>query len=74
MAGDIAIYNGKPVVHAHIVVGVSDGSAKGGHLILAHVFPTLEVMVTVDPAEMQKSLDPETGLILIDPTRAESKK
>jgi predicted DNA-binding protein with PD1-like motif len=74
LAGDIAIYNDKPAVHTHLVVGLSDGSAKGGHLLQAHVFPTLEVMVTVDPEEMRKTFDPETGLALIDPTKAAAQK
>jgi predicted DNA-binding protein with PD1-like motif len=65
LAGDIAVYNDKPAVHTHLVVGLSDGSAKGGHLLQAHVFPTLEVMVTFDP---------ETGLALIDPTKAAAQK
>jgi predicted DNA-binding protein with PD1-like motif len=69
LAGDIAQYDGKPAVHTHLVVGTPDGSAKGGHLLEAHVFPTLEVMVTVDPAAMKKTFDPETGLALIDPAR-----
>jgi predicted DNA-binding protein with PD1-like motif len=67
MIGDIAMYQGKPVVHTHMVVGHSDGTTRGGHVLDAHVFPTLEVMVTTDPAAMQKRLDPETDLTLIDP-------
>jgi predicted DNA-binding protein with PD1-like motif len=67
MIGDIALYQGKPVVHAHMVVGSSDGTARGGHLLEAYVSPTLEVMVTVDPIAMQKRFDPETDLTLIDP-------
>ena len=67
LIGDIAAYQGKPAVHTHLVVGLEDGTAKGGHLIEAHVFPTLEVMVTVDPVGMQKQFDPETGLALISP-------
>jgi predicted DNA-binding protein with PD1-like motif len=67
MVGDIALYQGKPAVHTHMVVGLADGTARGGHVIEAHVFPTLEVMVTVDSNAMQKKLDKETGLILIDP-------
>lgn len=67
MLGDIALYEGKPAVHTHLVVGLEDAAAKGGHLIEAHVFPTLEVMVTVDPGAMQKTFDPETGLALISP-------
>jgi len=67
MMGDVAMFEGKPAVHTHLVVGLDDASAKGGHLIEAHVYPTLEVMVTVDPVSMQKRFDPETGLALIAP-------
>ncbi|MDB6022373.1 MAG: hypothetical protein JWQ04_2230 [Pedosphaera sp.] len=67
MSGDIALYQGKPVVHTHMVVGTSDGTTRGGHVLAAEVSPTLEVMVTVDPVSMQKRFDPETDLTLIDP-------
>jgi uncharacterized protein len=67
MIGDIALYKGKPVVHAHMVLGLPDGTARAGHVLKAVVSPTLEVMITVDPNAMLKSLDPETGLTLIDP-------
>jgi len=68
MSGDIALYQGKPVVHTHMLVGASDGTTSGGHVLEAYVSPTLEVMVTVNPVAMQKRLDPETGLTLIDPS------
>jgi len=67
MSGDIALYQGKPVVHTHMVVGSPDGTAHAGHVLEAYVSPTLEVMVTVDPVAMHKRLDPATGLTLIDP-------
>jgi predicted DNA-binding protein with PD1-like motif len=67
MIGDIALFDGKPVVHTHMVVGLPDGTARAGHVLEAHVWPTLEVMVTVESSAMRKSLDPETGLALIDP-------
>jgi predicted DNA-binding protein with PD1-like motif len=67
MSGDIALYQGKPVVHTHMMVGTSDGTTRGGHVLDAHVSPTLEVMVTVDSIAMHKRLDPETDLTLIDP-------
>jgi predicted DNA-binding protein with PD1-like motif len=41
MIGDIALYQGKPVVHTHMVVGSSDGTTRGGHVLAAYVFPTL---------------------------------
>jgi uncharacterized protein len=50
-----------------MVAGSADGTTQGGHVLDAHVSPTLEVMVTVDPIAMQKRLDPETDLTLIDP-------
>jgi predicted DNA-binding protein with PD1-like motif len=67
MSGDIALYEGKPVVHTHMIVGSPDGATRAGHVLAAYVSPTLEVMVTVDPVAMQKRLDPETDLTLIDP-------
>jgi predicted DNA-binding protein with PD1-like motif len=67
MSGDIALYQGKPVVHTHMVVGGPDGTTRGGHVIEAYVSPTLEVMVTVDSVTMQKRFDPATDLTLIDP-------
>jgi predicted DNA-binding protein with PD1-like motif len=67
MSGDIALYQGKPVVHTHMVVGSPDGTTHGGHVLEAYVSPTLEVMVTVDPVTMQKRFDPATDLTLIDP-------
>lgn len=67
MSGDIALYQGKPVVHTHMIVGSPDGTTHGGHVLSADVSPTLEVMVTVDPITMQKRFDPATDLTLIEP-------
>jgi len=67
MSGDVALYQGKPVVHTHMIVGNSDGTTFGGHVLDLNVSPTLEVMVTEDPVTMQKRFDPATDLTLIDP-------
>jgi predicted DNA-binding protein with PD1-like motif len=67
MIGDFALYQGKPTLHTHIVVGRRDGTANGGHLIEAIVSPTLEVFVTVDPVTLQKKYDPSSNLTLIEP-------
>ena len=74
MSGDIALYQGKPVVHTHMVVGTSDGTTRAGHVLGAFVSPTLEVMVTVDPLAMQKRFDPNTDLTLIDPSLAKEEE
>src|SRR5713101_4670244 len=67
MSGDIALYQGKPSVHSHMLVGSPDGTTRAAHALAAYVSPTLEVMVTVDPVAMQKRFDPATDLTLIDP-------
>ena len=55
-----------PTVHIHAVLGRSDGSAVGGHLLEASVRPTLEVVITETPAELRRRHDPATGLALIN--------
>ena len=67
LLGDVAVQDGEPKVHAHVVLGKADGSALGGHLLEGHVWPTLEVVLDESPAHLRKRSDPETGLALIDP-------
>jgi predicted DNA-binding protein with PD1-like motif len=69
LVGDIALEDGEPAVHAHVVVGQRDGSAAGGHLRSATVWPTLEIIVTETPSHLRKTVDEATGLALIDPDR-----
>ena len=65
LTGNVALADGEPKLHAHIVLGKADGTAHGGHLLEGHVRPTLEVIVTESPAHLQRRSDPETGLALI---------
>jgi predicted DNA-binding protein with PD1-like motif len=67
LAGDIALKDGEPAVHAHVVVGKRDATAHGGHLLEARVRPTLELVLVESPAHLRKEHDPETGLALIAP-------
>ena len=67
LAGDVARQGDQPKIHAHVVVGKRDGTAHGGHLVEAHVRPTLEVILTESPAHLQREMDAETGLALIRP-------
>jgi predicted DNA-binding protein with PD1-like motif len=67
LLGDVALDVDKQKIHAHVVVGKSDGTAHGGHLIEAHVRPTLEVMVTEMRRHLHRQFDPASGLTLIDP-------
>ena len=65
LVGDIALQDGKPRLHAHVVLGRRDGSACGGHLLEVRVRPTLEVIITESPAHLRRVHDPATGLALI---------
>jgi uncharacterized protein len=67
LAGDITLYNNNPVVHAHISMATEDGILHGGHLFEAFISPTLQLMMTVEPEALFKKLDPETGILVIDP-------
>lgn len=65
LAGNVADHDGEPRVHAHVVVGKRDGRALGGHLLEAHVRPTLEVMLTESPEPLHREIDEATGLPLL---------
>ena len=65
LIGDVALDEGKPKVHAHVVVGDSRGRAHGGHLLEARVRPTLEVIINEMPAHLHRRHDPASGLALI---------
>ena len=66
LVGDVARQDGQPKVHAHVVVGKADGTAYGGHLLDARVWPTLELILTESPKALARRSDRESGLALID--------
>ncbi len=72
LIGDVAEGQDGPSLHVHVVLGLSDGTTRGGHLIEGQVFPTLEVIVTETPAELRKVMRPDLGIALIDLDRSES--
>ncbi len=67
ITGDIGVGpDGKPVVHAHVVLGGETGAAVGGHLVHAVTSPTVELFITTFPAPLPKRVFPELGLTLFD--------
>jgi predicted DNA-binding protein with PD1-like motif len=72
LLGDVAEGQDGPILHMHTVLGLSDGTTRGGHLLEGKVFPTLEVVVTETPAELRKIMRPDVGIALIDLDRSES--
>jgi|SRR4029453_9928154 uncharacterized protein len=47
----------EPMIRARVVLGRSDGTTRGGHVLEAHVWPTLEVIVVEEP----EYVEPVTG-------------
>jgi uncharacterized protein len=65
--GDVAIGDdGGASLHIHIVLGLSDGSTRGGHFLSGIVRPTLEVVLTEAPVPLRRTRRPELGIALID--------
>ena len=58
LIGDVAEGQDGPILHVHAVLGLSDGTTRGGHLLEGRVFPTLEAIVTETPAELRKMTAP----------------
>ena len=63
------MFNGKPIVHMHAVLGKPDGTTVGGHVFELDVNPTLEVIVTVNTVPLKRKPDDASGMKVIDPTQ-----
>ena len=67
LAGDVVRdEQDQPDLHAHCVLGLEDGSTRGGHLLKGVVRPTLEVTLTETPAHLIRRKRPGLGIALID--------
>ena len=68
LLGDIAVGDdGKASVHMHAVLGLQDGSTRGGHFLNGIVRPTLEVTIVETPAHLRRRKQPNLGIALIQP-------
>jgi predicted DNA-binding protein with PD1-like motif len=68
LLGDIAIGDdGKASLHMHAVLGLQDGSTRGGHFLNGIVRPTLEVTIVETPAHLRRRTQPGLGIALIQP-------
>ena len=64
--GDIAKGDdGKASLHLHAVLGLKDGSVRGGHFLSGLVQPTLEVTITETVAHLRRKKRPDLGIALI---------
>lgn len=68
LLGDIAVGDdGKASVHVHAVLGLRDGTTRGGHFLEGIVRPTLEVTIVETPAHLRRRKQPNLGIALIQP-------
>jgi predicted DNA-binding protein with PD1-like motif len=66
LTGSIAYVEGKPFVHAHVSAAGSDMKAFCGHLFSATISGTGEFLVIPSESKVERKVDPETGLTLLD--------
>jgi uncharacterized protein len=64
--GNIAISDGKPVVHAHGIFGDTEFNVVGGHIFKLVVSVTCEVSLTKLEGQAQRILDPGSNLNLLN--------
>jgi uncharacterized protein len=57
----------------HVVLGLSDGTTRGGHLMKGTVRPTLEVVLTDTPTHLRRKKNADIGIALIDVDPATSR-
>jgi uncharacterized protein len=65
LTGNIAQTRDAIELHAHVVLGMSDGRAMGGHLVDAVVHPTLELLFIESAWTLRRERDSGTGLQLL---------
>ncbi len=56
--------DGKALAHPHVVLGLRDMSAKGGHLFRAVAEPTCEIVLRPFAAAVERRMDEAVGLKL----------
>jgi predicted DNA-binding protein with PD1-like motif len=65
--GDVAIGDdGQASLHVHVVLGLSDGTTRGSHLLAGTVRPTLEVVLIDTPSHLRRKKKGDLGIALID--------
>lgn len=63
--GNITLVNDQPFLHIHTVLGDEEFKCIGGHLFRAKVAVTCEIRLTIINSKVQRVLNDEIGLKLI---------
>jgi predicted DNA-binding protein with PD1-like motif len=67
LTGNVALYDNEPFFHVHVALGMKNGDGRGGHLFEATVRPTVELYLTTYSRPIQRKIDPEWAIPLLDP-------
>jgi len=65
LAGNISYIDGKPMVHAHCVLGQNDYGLIGGHLFAGEVAVTGEVFIQTFKERINRAMNPDLKLNLL---------
>ncbi len=66
LAGNLAMKDAQPFAHLHVVLGGPKFEAVAGHLFEGKTAATCEIIVRPLKGFVQRTLDPATGLHLLD--------
>jgi len=67
LIGDLAKGDdGQASLHLHAVLGLQDGSCRGGHFLSGNVRPTLEVTIIETAIHLRRKKRADLGIALID--------
>lgn len=66
LKGNVSMSGGKIKIHAHVLVGDKEFQVFGGHLEDGVVLPTCEIVFTRFGEIVERKMDEETGLPLLD--------
>ncbi|MBI2548245.1 DNA-binding protein [Candidatus Woesearchaeota archaeon] len=66
VTGNFSLASGEPMIHAHATIADKDHKTYGGHLTEAEVAITVEIMVTILPSPVTRTINPEFNLKLLN--------
>lgn len=62
LTGNVALFEGRPFIHAHVVLGGRDMATYSGHLREAEVSAACEILITPLPGVLERAAEPGSPL------------
>lgn len=66
LAGNLTTKDGKPYIHCHINLGDSSFNCFGGHLKEATISVTCEIILTITPTAVERTMSEDIGINLME--------